>query len=133
MTDVATQQMHDVMPFGKLLGITVTASAPDEVRLRLDWDATRCTAGGLMHGGAIMGLADTAGGLCAFLNLPEGATGTATISSSTNFLRGVRSGHVEAVARPVNVGRTVIVAETELRSAEGKLVAKVTQAQAVLR
>ena len=103
------------------------------MRLRLAWHADRCTAGGMLHGGALMGLADAAGGLCAFLNLPEGATGTATISSATNFLRGVRGGHVEAVARALQVGRTVIVVETELRDADGRAAAKVTQTQAVLR
>ena len=121
------------MPFTALLGATVVDVAPAEVRLRLAWTPTRCTAGGMLHGGALMGLADAAGGLCAFLNLPEGATGTATISSATNFLRGVRGGHVEAVARPLQVGRTVIVVETELRDADGRAVAKVTQTQAVLR
>ncbi|MBN9099159.1 MAG: PaaI family thioesterase [Pseudonocardia sp.] len=121
------------MPFTALLGATVDAAAADEVRLRLAWDATRCTAGGMLHGGALMGLADAAGGLCAYLNLPDGATGTATISSATNFLRGVREGHVEAVARPLNAGRTVIVVDTELRDAAGKLVGRVTQTQAVLR
>jgi uncharacterized protein (TIGR00369 family) len=80
-----------------------------------------------------MGLADAGGGLCAFLNLPEGAVGTATISSATNFLRGVRDGHVEAVSRPLQVGRTVIVVDTEIVDASGRLVARVTQTQAVQR
>lgn len=130
MTD---EELHAAMPFTALLGATVDTAGADEVRLRLGWDADRCTAGGLLHGGALMGLADAAGGLCAFLNLPDGATGTATISSATNFLRGVRDGHVEAVARPLNTGRTVIVVDTELRDAAGRLVARVTQTQAVLR
>ena len=128
-----TAALHAAMPFTSLLGATAVAVAPDEVRLRLPWQADRCTAGGMLHGGALMGLADAAGGLCAFLNLPEGATGTATISSATNFLRGVRGGHVEAVARALQVGRTVIVVETELRDADGRAAAKVTQTQAVLR
>jgi len=128
-----TSALHAAMPFTALLGATVTSVAPAEVRLRLEWDAARCTAGGLLHGGALMALADAAGGLCAFLNLPEGASGTATISSASNFLRGVRAGHVEAVARPLQVGRTVIVIETDVRDAEGRAVAKVTQTQAVLR
>lgn len=80
-----------------------------------------------------MALADSAGGWCAFLNLPDGATGTATVTSATNFLRPVTSGYVEAVARPLNVGRTVIVLDTELRDAAGRLAARVTQTQAVLR
>jgi uncharacterized protein (TIGR00369 family) len=79
-----------------------------------------------------MALADSGGGLCAFLNLPEGATGTATIESKTNFFRAVRDGHVDAVSRPLHRGRTTIVVETDLRDAEGKHVARVTQTQAVL-
>jgi 1,4-dihydroxy-2-naphthoyl-CoA hydrolase len=128
-----TAALHAAMPFTGLLGATVAAVTPAEVRLRLEWDAARCTAGGLLHGGALVGLADAAGGLCAFLNLPEGASGTATISSATNFLRGVRAGHVEAVARPLQAGHTVVVVETEVLDGEGRAVAKVTQTQAVLR
>jgi 1,4-dihydroxy-2-naphthoyl-CoA hydrolase len=128
-----TSALHAAMPFTALLGATVAEAAPAEVRLRLEWSTDRCTAGGLLHGGALMGLADAAGGLCAFLNLPENASGTATISSASNFLRGVRAGHVEVVARPLQVGRTVIVVETDVRDAEGRAVAKVTQTQAELR
>ena len=128
-----TEALHAAMPFTAVLGASVVDVAPTEVRLRLAWTAELCTAGGMLHGGALMGLADAAGGLCAFLNLPEGATGTATISSATNFLRGVRAAHVEAVARPLQVGRTVIVVETELHDADGRAVAKVTQTQAVLQ
>jgi uncharacterized protein (TIGR00369 family) len=83
-----------------------------------------------MNGGALMSLADNCGGICAFLNLPEGAQGTATIESKTNFLRGVRDGVVTATTRPLHNGRTMIVLETELARADGKLAAKVTQTQA---
>jgi 1,4-dihydroxy-2-naphthoyl-CoA hydrolase len=130
--DELTATMHGLMPFTALLGATAVKVGPDEVVLRLEWDATRCTTGGLLHGGALMALADSAGGWCAFLNLPEGATGTATTTSATNFLRPVTAGHVEAVARPLNVGRTVVVVDTELRDAAGRLAARVTQTQAVL-
>jgi 1,4-dihydroxy-2-naphthoyl-CoA hydrolase len=133
MADDLTTQLHSAMPFTVVLGATALRVGPDEVVLRLGWDATRCTSGGLLHGGALMALADAAGGWCAFLNLPDGATGTATVTSSTNFLRPVTGGHVEAVARPLNIGRTVIVLDIELRDAEGRLAARVTQTQAVLR
>ena len=79
-----------------------------------------------------MGLADSSGGLCAFLNLPDGATGTATIESKSNFFRPVTDRYVEATSRVLHQGRTTIVVETELRDADGRLVAKVTQTQAVL-
>ena len=84
-----------------------------------------------MHGGALMSLTDSIGGVVAFLNLPEGA-GTSTISSSTVFLRGVREGTVTATGRLVHKGRTTIVAETELTDAQGRPVARTTQTQSVL-
>jgi 1,4-dihydroxy-2-naphthoyl-CoA hydrolase len=133
VTDELTAQMHAVMPFTALIGATALRAGPEEVALRLEWGAGRCTSGGLLHGGALMALADSAGGWCALLALPEGATGTATTSSDTHFLRRVTGGHVEAVARPLHVGRTVIVLDTEVRDAAGRLAASVTQSQAVLR
>jgi uncharacterized protein (TIGR00369 family) len=85
-----------------------------------------------MHGGALMALADNCGGVCAFLNLPEGASGTATIESKTNFLRSVSGGAVTATTRPLHRGRTLAVLETEIVRADGKLAAKVTQTQTYL-
>jgi uncharacterized protein (TIGR00369 family) len=118
------------MPFATAVGVALDAATPEEVRGRLAWAPERCTAGGVMHGGALMALADTLGGLCAFLNLPEGAQ-TTTISSSTAFMRAVRSGEVTAVSRPLHTGRTVIVVRTELSDDEGRAVAHVVQSQAV--
>jgi uncharacterized protein (TIGR00369 family) len=120
------------MPFADLIGIETVAMGPDEVRLRLPWSAARCTSAGIMHGGALMSLADTAGGALAFLNLPDGATGTTTTDSATRFLGAVRDGYAEAVARVVHKGRSLIVIDTELRDAGGRLVARTSQAQLVL-
>src|SRR3954470_14312391 len=124
--------MHETMPFTVLIGAEAVAASGDEVRARIAWDPSRCTSGGVMHGGLLMTLADTVGAWCAFLNLPGGA-GTTTIESKTNFLRAVRGGSVEATARPLHAGRTVVVVDTELRDDHDKLVARVTQTQAVLR
>ena len=120
------------MPLAELLGIEVVSASADEVLARLPWEERLCTAGGILHGGALMSLADAAGALCAFFNLPEGSTGTATIESKTNFFRAVRDGHVVATSRPLHRGRTTIVVETDLHDAAGKHVARVTQTQAVL-
>lgn len=124
--------LAQMMPFAGVLGIELLGSTPEEVRARVAWDPSRCTSGGVLHGGVLMGLADSAAAICAFLNLPEGSAGTATIESKTNFLRAVRDGHVEAIARPLHAGRTTIVVDTELRDAAGRLVARTTQTQAVL-
>lgn len=78
-----------------------------------------------------MTLADSAGAICAFLNLPEGA-GTSTIESKTNFFRAVGSGAVHATSQLLHAGRTAIVVQTDLVDDEGKPVAHVVQTQAVL-
>jgi uncharacterized protein (TIGR00369 family) len=120
-----------MLPFAAGLGIVLDAAAPGEVRGRLAWAPERCTSGGILHGGALMALADSLGGICAFLNLPPGAL-TATTSSATVFTRAVRSGEVTAVTRPLHVGRSVIVVQTDLTDDAGRRVAQVTQTQAVL-
>jgi uncharacterized protein (TIGR00369 family) len=127
-----TKRTHRAMPFAALLGVELEQLEAERVRARMAWDESRCTSGGILHGGALMALADCTGGLCAYLNLPEGATATATIESKTNFFRPVSSRHVEAVSRVLHKGRTTIVVETDLRDADGKHVARVTQTQAVL-
>jgi len=130
---VSTDQLaslRDAMPFAALVGIELLEAGPELVRGRLDWSPERCTAGGLMHGAALMALADSCGGVCAFLNLPEGAAGTSTIESKTNFLRAVREGSLTATTKPLHKGRTLIVVETELTLDDGSLAAKVTQSQA---
>lgn len=127
----ATRQMLASIPFAAKLGVTLAEATPERVTGRLAWAPDLCTTGGVMHGGALIALADNLGGVCAFLNLPPGA-GTATISSASTLMRPVREGEVTATARPLSVGRTVIVVQTELRDGQGRLVAQVTQSQAVL-
>jgi uncharacterized protein (TIGR00369 family) len=124
------QQFRDSMPLFALLGVELLQATPELIAARLDYRPELCTAGGLLHGGALMALADGCGGVCAFLNLPEGAIGTATIESKTNFLRGVREGAVTANTRPLHAGRTTIVIETEIVRVDGAMAAKVTQTQA---
>jgi uncharacterized protein (TIGR00369 family) len=130
MSDPDLKSLSDLIPFAAAIGIELLEATPELVVSRLQWSPERCTTGGVMHGGALMALADNGGGVCAFLNLPEGAVGTATIESKTNFLRAVRDGAVTASSRPLHVGRTMVVVETELVRDDGKLAAKVTQTQA---
>ena len=118
------------MPFAERLGLSVESATKEEVRGSLDWAEELCTAGGVLHGGALMAAADSVGALCAYLNLPDGAT-TATIESKTNFFRAVRGGRVTLRATTLHVGRTSIVVQTDLRDDSGKHVAIVIQTQAV--
>jgi len=130
--EAATAMLHQTVPFAAHLDIEVVAASPTAVTGRVAWQESLCTAGGALNGGVIMALADNLGALCAFLNLPQGSAGTTTIESKTNFLRAIRSGHATAVARPLHVGRRIIVVESDVLDDEKRLVARVTQSQAVL-
>ena len=79
-----TQVVNEQMPLGAALGIR-TFGGPDEVEATLEWSPELCTADGVLHGGVLMALADSAGGVCAFFNLPPGAR-TATIYALGNPL-----------------------------------------------
>jgi uncharacterized protein (TIGR00369 family) len=135
MTAVAddTDVLVASMPFAVGAGVELVEATPQRVVGRLAWAPDRCTTGGVMHGGAIMTLADSTGAICAFLNLPDGAI-TTTIESKTNFFRAVREGDVAtATTEPLHVGRTTIAVRTEVRDERGKLVSHIVQTQAVIQ
>jgi 1,4-dihydroxy-2-naphthoyl-CoA hydrolase len=119
-----------LMPFAEDLRITLEEASPDRVIARLSWAQRLCTAGGILHGGVLMSLADSAGALVAFLGLAEGAT-TATITSGTQMFRPVSGGTVRAVAVPLHRGRTTVTVQTSLYDSDQRLVAQTTQVQVI--
>ena len=124
--------MADRMPFSKLMGVEVTEATKERVTATLVIRPDLCTAGHIMHGGAVMAFADAVGAIGAVLNLPEGK-GTTTIESKTNFLGAGPEGEtVTAVATPVKIGGRLSVWKTRITRADGKDVALVTQTQLVL-
>jgi 1,4-dihydroxy-2-naphthoyl-CoA hydrolase len=125
----AEQLNANPLPLARLMGVTVVEASPERVVTRLVVREDLCTAGGILHGGAFMALADTTGAIGAFLGLPEGA-GTTTIESKTNFLGGAPVGaEVTAEATPVHRGRRTSVWQTRITNEAGKLLALVTQTQ----
>ncbi len=118
------------MPFADLLGMTLEEAGPDRVVAVLPWQPRLCTMTGILHGGVLMSLGDTAGALVAFLGLAEGQT-TATMTSTTQMFRPVSSGTVRAVAVPLHRGRTAATIQTSLYDDAGRLVAQTTQIQAI--
>jgi 1,4-dihydroxy-2-naphthoyl-CoA hydrolase len=135
MSTSPTPDLHDLvalMPHAVALGITLQRATPEEVLGSLGWTPDRCTAAGMLHGGVLMSLADTVGAVCAFLNLPEGAS-TSTVESKTNFFRAVRDGTVHALSRPLHLGRSFVAVQTDLTDGQGRRVGQTTQTQAVLR
>jgi 1,4-dihydroxy-2-naphthoyl-CoA hydrolase len=131
MTSLKPAELAAAMPYAARLGITLDEAAPERVIGSLTWEADLCTAGKVLHGGALMSLADAVGAACAYLNLPPGAS-TSTVESKTNFFRAARAGTVRAASRPLHVGRTFVVVQTNLHDDDNRLVAQTTQTQAVL-
>jgi 1,4-dihydroxy-2-naphthoyl-CoA hydrolase len=124
-------QLPPTMPFSELLGIRVTTSTPDLVEAEMEVRPDLCTVPAVLHGGALMALADSVGALATVLNLPEGAW-TTTLESKTNFLAALPVGEVaRASCTPIHKGRTTMVWQTRISRADGRLAGVVTQTQLV--
>jgi 1,4-dihydroxy-2-naphthoyl-CoA hydrolase len=121
------------MPFAELKGVSFTEASQDKVVARMQVRPDLCTLGHVLHGGAIMALADSVGAAATVINLPEEAKGTTTLESKTNFIGAAKEGStVIATATPIHRGRRTQVWQTRLETEGGKLVALVTQTQMVL-
>jgi uncharacterized protein (TIGR00369 family) len=120
------------LPFAELLGIEFLSATTDKVVAEMVVREDLCTNPAVLHGGAIMAFADTLGAIGTIVNLPQGA-GTTTIESKTNFLASAPVGaRVIGETTPIHRGRRTMVWQTRVSTAEGRLVALVTQTQLVL-
>ncbi len=122
-----------IMPFSKMMGVEITNASEEGVTGTLKVRPDLCTSRQIIHGGAIMAFADALGAIGATFSLPEGASGTTTLESKTNFIRGANEGTtVLGVTSPVHIGRRSSVWQTKISREDGKTVAVVTQTQLVL-
>ena len=132
MTDLDTLNHHP-LPLARLLGIQVREAGGERVSAAMTVREELCTAGERVHGGALMALADTTAAMGTAISLPDGATGTTTIESKTNFVGGAALGvKLVAIATPIHRGRQTQVWQTRIETEAGKLVAVVSQTQMVL-
>jgi 1,4-dihydroxy-2-naphthoyl-CoA hydrolase len=121
----------DVAPFNKLLGVKVVHCSSERTEAQLTVREELCNRRGVLHGGAVMALGDTLGGMTASSCLHEGSR-TATIESKTNFFASLPQGDTaHATCIPLHRGRTTIVLETRITRGDGKLAAIVTQTQLI--
>ena len=121
------------MPFAELKGVAFTEAERDRVVARMLVRPDLCTLNHMIHGGAVMALADSVGAAATVINLPEGAKGTTTIESKTNFIGAAPLGaRLVSEATPAHRGRRTMVWQTRVTTQDGKLVALVTQTQLVL-
>jgi uncharacterized protein (TIGR00369 family) len=120
------------MPFSALMGVEMTEATKTKVTATMLVRPDLCTAGGILHGGAIMAFADALGAIGAYLNLEEGAH-TMTLESKTNFLGAAPEGViVTGESVPAHIGKRTSVWHTKITRADGKAVALVTQTQMVM-
>lgn len=130
--DRLEQLKQQPLPFATLLGIDFVSATPDKIVAELTVRDELCTRPAVLHGGAIMAFADTLGAAGTIVNLPDGA-GTTTIESKTNFLAPAPLGtRLVGEATPVHRGKRTMVWQTRIATAEGRLVALVTQTQLIL-
>ena len=132
MLTIETMQTLLAPLFPGLIGVRITGLDAERVVAELDVRPDLCTVGGILHGGACMAFADTLGAIGTVVNLPQGKL-TTTTDSSTKFIGAARAGTTvvgECIA--LHRGRTTMVWQTSIRSADGKLCAVVTQTQLVL-
>jgi uncharacterized protein (TIGR00369 family) len=130
--DALERLKQEMLPFAQLLGFRFVSAAPERVVAEMIVREDLCTRPAVLHGGAMMALADTLGACATVLNLREGA-GTTTIESKTNFLAPAPVGSVvTAECLPIHRGKRTMVWQTRISSAEGRLIGIVTQTQMVL-
>ena len=128
MNDAANKQP----PFAEFLGLKITHVSPERVTAELIARDDLNNRFGIMHGGALMALADNLGGTATTANLKPGQS-TTTIESKTNFFAAVPIGDVaKAECTPLHRGRTTTVWQTKITRGDGKLAAVVTQTQLMM-
>ena len=119
-------------PFAQFMGMTITEVTRDRITAELLVTEQLSNRNGVLHGGAVMALADNLGGTAAVANLPPGAS-TATIESKTNFFASIAVGDTaHAECTPLHRGRTTTVWQTRITRGDGRLAAIVTQTQLVM-
>jgi len=111
------------------LGIEFLEVGDDFISARVPVDHRTHQPYGLLHGGVSVVLAETLGSCGAFYASPEGHSAVG-LDINANHLKGVRSGWVTGVARPVHMGRTTHVWQIELRNDAGELncISRITMA-----
>jgi len=126
------QRASSQPPFAEFLGLKITHVSPEKVTAELHARDELNNRFGILHGGAIMALADNLGGTATTANLREGQS-TTTIESKTNFFAGIPIGDVaKAECVPLHRGRTTMVWQARITRGDGKLAAIVTQTQLLL-
>ena len=119
------REAFDKVPYARLLGMEFVGAERGAATFALDAREELTRMGGILHGGAIVSLLDSAAAF-AVLTLLEPGTGTVTVDLTVHFLRPVNAGRIEARARVLRRGRRVAILSVEATDQTGLLVATAT-------
>ncbi len=125
LTTEREQQIREALagiPYARLLGIEVIELASGVAKLSLVIKDELKRNYGIVHGGAIASLIDSATAF-ATLTLIESGERTTTIDLTISFLRPLSSGQATAMAKVIRAGRRIVVVSAEVVDDDGKLVA----------
>lgn len=116
------QKALETVPFAKLLGIELEDVAPGTATLGFDVRDDLKQNNGVVHGGAIASLIDSATAFAIISLLPPDEKAT-TADLTISYLRPLRNGRAHSTARVLRAGRRLIVVSAELVDDSGKLIA----------
>ena len=119
----AIREKFEINHFPKLLGIVIDDVQQGRARLSLEVRKDLLQLQGVMHGGAIASLIDTAVAF-AIVGASEPDDRFTTVEMKVNYLSAIREGRVIAEARLIRNGRRIIVAECDVFDSKGQLAAK---------
>jgi uncharacterized protein (TIGR00369 family) len=126
------EDAFDQPAYAHFLGIKITHVSMDRLTAEMAVTENHANRNGVLHGGALMSLADNLGGTAATANLASGQA-TTTLESKTNFFASIAVGDTAfAECTPLHRGRTTMVWQTKVTRGDGKLAAVVTQTQMIL-
>lgn len=106
---------------GEVLDIRFESFTEDSMTASMVVDQRTHQPFGLLHGGASVVLAESLGSMASYLLVDPGTHFCVGIEVNANHLRGVRTGRVTGVVRPVHIGRTTHVWDIRISNDEGKL------------
>ncbi len=117
------REKFEVNHFPQLLGIEIDSIEPSRARLSVEVRQELLQLQGVMHGGAIASLIDTAVAF-AIISVSEPQDRFTTVEMKVNYLSAIREGRVVADARLIRDGRRIIVADCDVFDSQGRLAAK---------
>lgn len=103
------------------LGIEITEFGPDYVKARMPVDHRTRQPMGLLHGGASVVLSESVGSMASWLTLGDQNVKVVGIEVNANHLKSVSKGFVTSITKPVRLGKTLHVWNTEIFDEKGEL------------